>query len=162
MRAVVADTAPLNYLVLISTVEILPRLYERVWIPGVVRDELAHANAPQQVRDWIAQPPSWLIVRSETLATDPGLSFLDPGESQAIALAAGLPGAMLLMDERQGSIEARRRGLKTVGTLGVLDDAASRGLVDLSEMFRRLSSTTFRSPLHLMARMLEEDALRKK
>jgi predicted nucleic acid-binding protein len=55
MRAVVADTAPLSYLVLISTVEILPRLYERVWIPGVVRDELAHPNAPQQVRDWIAR-----------------------------------------------------------------------------------------------------------
>jgi hypothetical protein len=29
-------------------------------------------------------------------------------------------------------------------------------------MFRRLNSTTFRSPIHLMAAMLEEDALRKK
>jgi predicted nucleic acid-binding protein len=53
-------------------------------------------------------------------------------------------------------------GLKTIGTLGVLDEAASRGWIDLSEMFRRLNSTTFRSPIHLMAAMLEEDAHRKK
>ncbi len=162
MRAVVADTAPLNYLVLIVAAEILPRLYESVLIPQAVRDELAHPNAPQQVREWIAQPPSWLIVRSETLSADPALSYLDPGESQAIALAIRLSAALLLMDDREGSIEARRRGLKTLGTLGVLDAAASRGWIDLSEMFRRLNSTTFRSPVHLMARMLEEDALRKK
>lgn len=160
MRPVVADTAPLNYLVLIAAVEILPRLYESVLIPPAVRDELAHPNAPQQVRDWIAQPPSWLIVRSERLPTDPELSYLDPGESQAIAMTTGLPAALLLMDDREGSIEARRRGLKTVGTLGVLDEAASRGWIDLSEMFRRLNSTTFRSPRRLMALMLEENARR--
>ncbi len=128
-------------------------------IPQAVRDELAHLNAPQQVRDWIAQPPSWLIV-SETLPTDPALSYLDPGESQAIALATGLPAALLLMDDCEGSIEARPRGLKTLGTLGVLDDAASRGWIDLSEMFRRLNSTTIRSPRRLMALMLEENARR--
>ena len=159
MRVVVADTAPRNYLVLIAAVEILPRLYESVLIPQAVRGELAHLNAPQQVRDWIVQPPSWLIV-SETLPTDPALSYLDPGESQAIALATGLPAALLLMDDCEGSIEARPRGLKTLGTLGVLDDAASRGWIDLSEMFRRLNSTTFRSPRRLMALMLEENARR--
>jgi predicted nucleic acid-binding protein len=160
MRAVVADTAPLNYLVLIAAVEILPRLYESVWIPQAVREELAHRNTPEQVRNWIAQPPSWLIVRSETLPIDSALLRLDPGESQAIALATGLPAALLLIDDRQGGIEARRRGLKTVGTLGVLDEAASRGWIDLSEMFRRLNSTTFRSPRRLMALMLEQHARR--
>jgi predicted nucleic acid-binding protein len=162
MQAVVADTAPLNYLVLIAAVEILPRLYESVWIPQAVRDELAQPNAPQQVRDWIVQPPSWLIVSSETPPTDPALSHLDPGESQAIALATGLSAGLLLIDDRQGGIEARRRGLKTIGTLGMLDEAASRGWIDLSEMFRRLNATTFRSPVHLMAHMLEQDALREK
>ncbi len=146
MRAVVADTAPLNYLVLIAGVEILPRLYDSVLIPHSVRNELAHLNAPLQVRDWIAQPPSWLIVRSEMLPADPALSYLDPGESQAIVLATSLPAALLLMDDREGSIEARRRGLKTLGTLGVLDEAASRGWIDLSEMFRRLNATNVPIP----------------
>ena len=103
MRAVVADTAPLNYLVLIAAIEILPRIYETVLIPAAVRDELAHPRAPQIVRDWIAKPPSWLGVSNERLATDSALSYLDPGESQAIALAANLPGALLLMDDREGT-----------------------------------------------------------
>lgn len=40
MRLVVADTSPLNYLVLIGQVEFLPALFERVFIPQIVRNEL--------------------------------------------------------------------------------------------------------------------------
>lgn len=129
-------------------------------MPQSVRNELAHVKAPRQVQVWIAQPPSWLIVHSLKLPADPELSYLDPGESESIVLATSLPGALLLIDDREGSIEARRRGLKTLGTLGVLDEGAARGWIDLSEMFRRLNATTFRSPRRLMALMLEENARR--
>ena len=44
----------------------------------------------------------------------------------------------------------------------MLDRAAARGWIDLQEMFRRLRASTFRSPVRLMARMLEEDALRQR
>jgi predicted nucleic acid-binding protein len=40
MAVIVSDTTPLNYLVLIEAVEILPRLYGRVLIPPAVREEL--------------------------------------------------------------------------------------------------------------------------
>jgi len=66
------------------------------------------------------------------------------------------------MDERDGVTIARDRGLKVVGTLAALDLAASHGLVDLQTMFDRLRATTFRSPVRLMASMLEQDADRKK
>ena len=33
MRLVIADTSPLNYLVLIEQVEILPALFEKVFVP---------------------------------------------------------------------------------------------------------------------------------
>jgi predicted nucleic acid-binding protein len=162
MPAVVADTAPLNYLVLIAAIEILPRIYETVLIPPAVRDELAHPRAPQLVRDWITQPPSWLAVRSEKLTIDSALSYLDPGESQAIALAANLPEALLLMDDREGTIEARKRGIETLGTLGLLDEAASHGWIDLAEMFHRLDATTFRTPRRLMTLLLEQNTRRTK
>jgi predicted nucleic acid-binding protein len=42
MIIVVADTAPLRYLVQIQYEHLLPRLYTRVWIPGVVLAELRH------------------------------------------------------------------------------------------------------------------------
>lgn len=41
---VVADTTPVNYLVLLGHIEVLPALYGRVMIPESVRDELVHAR----------------------------------------------------------------------------------------------------------------------
>jgi predicted nucleic acid-binding protein len=60
MPVIVSDTTPLNYLVLIDAVEVLPRLYQRVLIPPAVRDELARPQTPEPVRLWLASPPSWL------------------------------------------------------------------------------------------------------
>jgi predicted nucleic acid-binding protein len=57
MQSIVADTTPLNYLVLIHAAEILPNLYRKVLIPPTVKAELAHANAPDMVRAWISKPP---------------------------------------------------------------------------------------------------------
>ena len=45
LQVVVADTSPLNYLVLIGHVDILSALFERVFVPAIVRDELQ--NRPQ-------------------------------------------------------------------------------------------------------------------
>jgi predicted nucleic acid-binding protein len=37
MRLVVADTGPLNYLLLIDAIELLPKLFETVFTPEAVR-----------------------------------------------------------------------------------------------------------------------------
>jgi len=41
VRVVVADTTPLNYLLLIDQIDLLRKLFETVHIPDIVRDELA-------------------------------------------------------------------------------------------------------------------------
>jgi predicted nucleic acid-binding protein len=66
------------------------------------------------------------------------------------------------MDERDGVTIAQHRGLKVVGALASLNIAAAHGLVELQTMFERLRAITFRSPVRLMASMLEQDAERKK
>lgn len=90
------------------------------------------------------------------------LAHLDDGEREAIVLASELQAVALLMDERDGVGAARERGLKVIGTLGVLDLAARRGLVDLPVVFDRLRRTSFRIPQRLMSMMLEQDAARKR
>jgi len=60
---VVADTSPLNYLVLMQQDTLLPTLYERVMIPPAVREELQRPRTPQAVRQWVAHPPAWLTVQ---------------------------------------------------------------------------------------------------
>jgi len=72
------------------------------------------------------------------------LTRLDLGESQAIALASELGGAVVLIDELAGRQEATRRGLKVAGTLSVLDDADRAGLVKFDEAIARLGKTSFR------------------
>jgi predicted nucleic acid-binding protein len=102
MQSIVADTTPLNYLVLIQAADILPSLYRRVLIPPAVRVELAHANTPAIVRAWISQPPLWLEVVNLKEPVDSALAHLDEGEREAIALASDLQAVLLLMDERDG------------------------------------------------------------
>ena len=82
---VVADTTPINYLVLIGQIELLSSLYNRVLIPPAVLAELRHPLAPQPVRAWANNPPQWLQMRSPSSILI--LSQLDPGEMEAIALA---------------------------------------------------------------------------
>ena len=99
MQSIVADTTPLNYLVLIQAADILPELYRAVLIPPAVKAELTHANTPAVVREWISQPPAWLEVVSLKQPVDSSLEHLDAGEREAISLASELQAILLLMDE---------------------------------------------------------------
>jgi predicted nucleic acid-binding protein len=57
---VVADTGPLNYLVLIRDIDVLPQLFKTVLAPQAVFAELGHVEAPARVKAWIDTPPPWL------------------------------------------------------------------------------------------------------
>ncbi len=46
---VVADASPLNYLVLIDQIDLLPVLYQKVQIPEAVFAELRRPRAPKSV-----------------------------------------------------------------------------------------------------------------
>jgi predicted nucleic acid-binding protein len=114
---VVADTGPLNYLVLIGEAHILCSLYSRVFIPSTVVAELNNARAPMLVRAWIAAPPPWLDIRPDSPA-DSSLAMLDPGEAAAIALAESMSVADVRIDDHSGRRLAEQRGLRVTGTLG--------------------------------------------
>src|SRR6266478_6117536 len=161
MQSIVADTTPLNYLVLIQAAEILPNLYRTVLIPPAVKAELAHANTPAIVRAWISQPPAWLEVVSLKRPVNSTLEYLDASEREAISLASELQAILLLMDERDGVTIARHLGLKVVGTLAALDLAAAHGLVDLQTMFERLRATTFFFSVLLRVSMFKHVAARR-
>jgi len=139
---VVADTSPLNYLVLIGHIEILPRLYTRILIPPAVLAELNHPAAPEPVHYWASHPPRWLEVLAPKSRVD--IAELDLGEIEAIALATEMQVQALLIDDRAGREEALRRGLRVAGTLSVLDEADQAGLVDFEAAVIRLRQTSFR------------------
>ena len=83
---------------------------------------------------------------------------LDDGETAAIALAISLDADLLLMDDRKGANVARGKGLRATGTLGVLDLAAQRGLVNFARAVNRLRWTTFRIPEALLDSPMKKHA----
>lgn len=142
MRTVVADTSPLNYLLLIGAVEVLPALFGEIIIPSAVMVELRHAKAPSPVAQWAAAPPPWVRVMSAG-ALDPGIQ-LGAGETEAISLAVELGIAAVLIDERKGRAAAEARGLTVAGTLNILDVADEAGLLDFADALQKLQRTNFR------------------
>lgn len=144
MRVVVADTGPLQYLLLIGQIALLPKLYGGVIVPTAVHDELLHPKAPESVRGWATAPPGWLTITPAPASEDPQLRKLDAGEAAAIAPALTLPAELVLMDERTGVAAARARGINVIGTIGVLDQAARAGLIDIAEAVTRLKAANFR------------------
>lgn len=139
---VVADTSPINYLVLIAQIELLGGLYSRVLIPPAVLAELRHPLAPKPVREWADNPPGWLQIQSPNSSLI--VAQLDLGESEAIALAIEVDAELVLMDEQAGRQEAVRRGLRVAGTLAVLDEADRAGFIVFDDAITQLRKTSFR------------------
>ncbi|MBT9316728.1 DUF3368 domain-containing protein [Leptothoe spongobia] len=154
---VVSDTSPINYLLLIDQIELLPRLFGQLVIPEAVRDEMLVPDAPLVVQAWIADPPTWLTVQTVS-KIDETLNALDPGEQAAITLAQTISADLLIIDERLGRRIAMERGIPIIGTLGILDEAANQGVIDLSDVIARLQTTNFRISRRIIQELLENKA----
>jgi predicted nucleic acid-binding protein len=149
---VVSDTSPLNYLILIGHVAVLPKLYGELIIPPAVAAELSQSNSPAAVRDFIASPANWVRI-AQAPAPDPDLIALGPGEQQAICLAIQVRADLLLCDDRDAREAAEQRSVKVVGTLAVLDEGADRGLLNFDAALAALRATNFRASPALIARI---------
>ena len=158
MPLVVADAGPLNYLVRIGAVDVLSDLFGEVVIPASVRNELLHPKAPEVVRQWAAELPSWA-----TLMHKEGVLIgkLGRGESEALALAESLGAFGIIVDDADARAVAREKQMRIYGTIGVLEQAAKEGLIDLPEIFSKLRATNFRGSDELFDAALARDRARK-
>ncbi|MCS6805136.1 MAG: DUF3368 domain-containing protein [Acidobacteriota bacterium] len=150
---VISNTTPINYLVLIDHIYILPELFGRVVIPEAVLYELQSPAAPDKIQRWIASPEWLMVQRVET--TDPALAHLDAGEREGITLAEQMQADLILIDEGRGRQTAKQRGLAVTGTIGLLDYAAARGLIDFVRAVELLRQTSFRAAPHLLQALLD-------
>jgi uncharacterized protein len=129
---VISDTSAITNLAAIQHLQLLPQLYNQVTVPKAVYRELAEIDPPVPGTLEVQTSP-WLEVRQvvdrvvvERLQME---VRLDPGESEAIALALELKADLLLIDERRGRAEADRLGVRITGLLGILVEAKQRNLI---------------------------------
>jgi predicted nucleic acid-binding protein len=138
---VVADSSPLIVLLNIGHAAVLPELFGEIVVPAEVAAELSHEKRPQVVKQFMASRPAWLVERTPT-SIEP-IPALDAGEIAAISLALELAADLLLIDEIDGRKAATDRNIPITGTIGVLELAADRGLIDLQQAFSLVKSTDF-------------------
>lgn len=150
---VVADSSPLIVLVKIGHIAILPALFGEVFIPPQIAAELSNEKGSQPVQDFIAEKPKWLRVQAP--ANLEAIPEIHEGESAAISLASELKADLLLIDETDGRSAALARHLQITGTIGILERAAEKDLLDLAEAFTRIKQTDFWISEKLLDEVLE-------
>ena len=138
----------------------LAQLAEKTVLPVSVQAELVHRAAPDAVRAWALAPPAWVAVRAATQLVE--AKDISPTDREAIALAKELRAAVLLMDDKQARRCGERLGVVTIGTVGLLEVAATRGLVSLPAALKRLRGTSCFLTEDLIENALERDAARRR
>ncbi|MEM8610766.1 MAG: DUF3368 domain-containing protein [Cyanobacteria bacterium P01_H01_bin.105] len=69
-----------------------------------------------------------------------------------------MPADLLIIDERLGRRVASERSIPIIGTLGILDIAASEGIIDLADAIAQLQQTNFRISRRIIQALLENSS----
>ncbi len=135
MPKAISNTSPLLYLYRIGGMDWLSELFDEVWTPEAVRNELQDGRS----KGYDVPNPddySWLKIvnpkstPSEWLALD-----LGAGEIAAMALALENSDRIVLLDDMLARRTAQLAGLQVWGTLKVLLEAKSHGLINQIEPY---------------------------
>jgi len=135
MPKAISNTSPLLYLYRIGAITWLPKLFDEVWAPDAVNNELL-AGRSKGYDVPIPADFNWLrIVNPKAMPSEWLALDLGAGEIAAMALALENPDHVILLDDGLARRTAQAAGLQVWGTLKVLLEAKSQGLIDRIEPF---------------------------
>jgi hypothetical protein len=120
--SVVSDTTAITTLLKAGQVELLQELFERVFVPQAVWDELKafHSGLP----DFVALHPV-----SNADRRLPGTEALGRGEAEALLLAKELNAKLLVTDDRKARMAAGRLNIPCIGLVGIVIQAKRAGKI---------------------------------
>ena len=127
---IVCNTSPLILLAKIGRLDTLIRLYSELMIPKAVADEIGIKPGKEndQVQALLKKGTLQLGQVSEKILAELPID-LGRGEREAIALAIDSGSDLVILDDQQGRLVSRDKGLSVTGTVGVLIEAKERGFV---------------------------------
>jgi len=125
-NVVVSDTTPLQYLHQSRTLDLLPKLFDRVIVPPAVIGELAEGRARGHDLPLLEGVP-WVEIASPRQALVLP-SKLGRGEQEAISVAVERH-LSVLMDDYDARTCAISLGLHVLGTFGILLRAKRQGFL---------------------------------
>ena len=127
---IVCNTSPLILLAKIHRLDTLIHLYSELMIPKAVADEIGIKPGKEndQVQALIEKGMLQFRQVSEKIIAKLPID-LGRGEREAIALAIDSGADLVILDDQQGRLFSRDKGLTVTGTVGVLIEAKERGLI---------------------------------
>jgi predicted nucleic acid-binding protein len=127
--SMVADAGPILSFARANRLDLLRHVVGALIIPDAVYEEIAVRGAGKPGSEAVPQS-SWIRRLSvhDRAFVDQLPPKLHLGEREAIALA-NEQGTPLLIDEREARREALRQGIMVIGSLAVLQEAKTRGIV---------------------------------
>ncbi len=127
----VSNTGPLIALAVIDSLDLLRSIFDTVFVPEEVQQEMLKGGASGAGLTAYRQA-SWIHVHPLGSALDPLLrSVLDGGEAAVIQSARELGSDYVLIDERKARKVARKiYGMRVIGTARILVESKQRGFVD--------------------------------
>jgi len=157
---IIADAGPLIGFARIDKLDIIRQLYNTVFIPQKVFDEITVAgNKPGAKTISKAVTSGWIkIVKvKQKKLSDKLKELVDLGEAEAIQLFLEQNADFLLIDDKKGRNVARKFGVKIIGTGGILLKAKKEGILnqvtftlkDLSRVGYRISPVLCKKILEL-------------
>jgi len=136
-----SNCGPLMALAKLNQLSVLKKLFEELLIPQAVYEEAVTRGVTQGYPDALAiklflEQQGWqpVYVDHQHVNKDLLKEKLDWGEIESLHLAMNVKDAILLVDDEGAREVARRQGLRTKGTVGVLVGAFQRRLIDLEEI----------------------------
>jgi len=130
---IVSNSTPLIAFARIGELELLHHLVQHVLVPEAVWREVTEAGDRPGTAEIRSAP--WVEVRAVATVPPELLHLLDRGEAEAIALAEEITAEELLLDERAARAVAVARGVKIMGSAGLLIRAKQRSLITVVRPF---------------------------
>ncbi|MGB8212963.1 MAG: DUF3368 domain-containing protein [Anaerolineales bacterium] len=131
MTRATCSISPIVFLYRIGALQWLPELFDEIWMPSVVMDDLLQARfvgydipSPFDL-PWVQFADPQLTIPVAWVSLD-----LSSGEVAAMSLAFENPDCIVLLDEPIGRRAAHMVGIKYWGTLKILLEAKSHGLTE--------------------------------
>jgi predicted nucleic acid-binding protein len=157
----IADAGPVIHLSWVSLLPILDSQFEKVILPSAVHEELFRPPAGTRgiaaIRRQIEVGALVVYDGQMTVSISSPLG-LGAGETEAISLALQLRG-VFLTDDADARTEAEARGIPTIGTLGLLINARTRGdIAAMHPVLMQLRSQGFWLSQRLIDSVHEEEA----
>ncbi|MBO3457939.1 DUF3368 domain-containing protein [Aetokthonos hydrillicola Thurmond2011] len=160
---VVVNATPLIALSLINQLELLNKLFDEVFVPLAVYQEVVIQGSGQPGSAELASV-QWIQVQAPRTSPtiEPLLLGLDKGELQVLLLAKEIQADWVIIDERLGRRIARTMKLPVKGTVGIMLAACQAGLISKTRAIEAVHQLS-KQGIHISSQVMAwfESELRK-